>query len=31
MGSPRFGPHGEAFAVGADGSILKLSVALPGA
>jgi DNA-binding beta-propeller fold protein YncE len=29
--SPRFGPHGEVFAIGADGSILKLKVALPGA
>jgi streptogramin lyase len=29
--SPRFGPHGESFTLGADGSILKLKVALPGA
>jgi sugar lactone lactonase YvrE len=29
--SPRFGPHGEAFALGTDGSILKLKVTLPGA
>jgi hypothetical protein len=29
--SPRFGPRGEIFAIGADGSILKLKVALPGA
>lgn len=29
--SPRFGPGGEIFAIGADGSILKLKVALPGA
>jgi DNA-binding beta-propeller fold protein YncE len=29
--SPRFGPRGEAFAIGADGSILKLKVDLRGA
>jgi DNA-binding beta-propeller fold protein YncE len=29
--SPRFGPHGEIFTLGDDGSILKLNVALPGA
>jgi sugar lactone lactonase YvrE len=29
--SPRFGPHGEIFTLGGDGSILKLKVALPGA
>jgi hypothetical protein len=29
--SPQFGPHGEAFAIGDDGSILKLKVSLPGA
>jgi hypothetical protein len=29
--SPRFGPHGEAFALGADGSVVKLRVRLPGA
>jgi streptogramin lyase len=29
--SPRFGPRGESFAIGADGSVLKLNVALPGA
>jgi hypothetical protein len=28
---PRFGPHGEAFALGDDGKILKVKVALPGA
>jgi hypothetical protein len=27
--SPRFGPHGEVFALGEDGSLLKLEVALP--
>jgi DNA-binding beta-propeller fold protein YncE len=31
QGSPRFGPQGEAFAIAADGSILKLRVTLPGA
>jgi hypothetical protein len=31
QGSPRFGPHGEAFAIATDGSILKLRVTLPGA
>lgn len=29
--SPRFGPHGEVFAIGADGSILKLRVKLSSA
>jgi DNA-binding beta-propeller fold protein YncE len=29
--TPRFGPHGEAFTFAEDGSILKLTVALPGA
>jgi streptogramin lyase len=29
--SPRFGPHGEAFTLGTDGSVLKLKVAVPGA
>jgi DNA-binding beta-propeller fold protein YncE len=29
--SPSFGPHGEAFTLGDDGSILRLKVALPGA
>jgi DNA-binding beta-propeller fold protein YncE len=29
--SPRFGPHGEVFTLGDNGSILKLKVALPGA
>jgi DNA-binding beta-propeller fold protein YncE len=29
--SPRFGPHGEIFTLGGDGSILKLKVALPAA
>ena len=29
--SPRFGPHGEIFTLGEDGSILELKVALPGA
>jgi hypothetical protein len=29
--APRFGPNGEVFTVGVDGSILKLKVALPGA
>lgn len=29
--SPRFGPHGESFTLGTDGSVLKLKVALPGA
>jgi hypothetical protein len=29
--SPRFGPHGEIFTLGDDGSILKLKVVLPGA
>lgn len=29
--SPRFGPRGEAFTLGTDGSVLKLKVTLPGA
>jgi NHL repeat len=29
--SPLFGPHGEVFALAADGSILKLRITLPGA
>jgi sugar lactone lactonase YvrE len=29
--SPRFGPNGEVFTLGEDGSILRLKVALPGA
>jgi DNA-binding beta-propeller fold protein YncE len=29
--SPAFGPHGEIFALAADGSILKLHITLPGA
>ena len=28
---PRFGPNGEVFSIGADGSILRLEVDLPGA
>jgi sugar lactone lactonase YvrE len=30
-GSPRFGPRGEVFAIASDGTVLKLSLALPGA
>jgi len=29
--TPRFGPNGEAFAIGEDGTILKVKVAVPGA
>src|SRR5215472_10662513 len=31
MWSPAFGPHGEAFAVATDGTILRLRITLPGA
>jgi DNA-binding beta-propeller fold protein YncE len=31
LSSPVFGPHGEVFALAADGSILKLHITLPGA
>jgi len=31
LSSPAFGPHGEVFALAADGSILKLHITLPGA